>query len=59
MTEWIKSWKAISKYMGVSVRTAQIMAEKKTITVYKAGGVRAEAKELDKALKSNPLRKSA
>lgn len=59
MTEWIKSWKSISKYMGVSVRTAQSMAVEKKITVYKAGGVRAEAKELDKALKSFPLRKSA
>lgn len=59
MTEWINSWKKIADYLEVSVRTAQEMAKRKEITVYKAGGVRADAKELDKHIKAHPLRESA
>lgn len=56
MTEWINGWKNISKYLGESERSSQIKAKKKIITVYKFGGsVRADAKELDKHIKSNPI----
>lgn len=56
MTEWINGWKNISKYLGESERSSQIKAKKKIIAVYKFGGsVRADAKELDKHIKSNPI----
>lgn len=56
MTEWINGWKNISKYLGESQRSSQIKAKKKIIPVYKFGGsVRADAKELDKHIKSNPI----
>lgn len=51
MTEWITSWKDIAKYLGVSVRAAQRYA-KQGLTVYPAGSVRAEAKELDKFIRN-------
>jgi len=61
MTEWISGWKKIAHYLDCEVRTAQEMAERKVISVYKPPGctVRAEAKELDKHIKSHPIGKSA
>lgn len=57
MTEWISGWKKIAKYIDVSIRTAQEKAKNREIIVYKngAGGVRADAKELDKHLKLSPI----
>lgn len=61
MVEWIEGWKSISKYLDCSVRTAQDMARRRVIVVYRPPGcgVRADAKELDKHIKTHPLHVSA
>jgi hypothetical protein len=53
MTEWIMGWKKIAHYLDCSVRTVQRMANKRLIIVYQteSGGVRADAKELDKHIR--------
>lgn len=53
MTEWLMGWKRIADYLDCSIRNAQRMANRREIIVYKTqcGGVRADAKEIDKHLK--------